>query len=117
MSNITAVVDKYIAIWHEPDSALRRQRIVELWTPDGVTSHRLLHCQGYEAIEERVANAHDKWVRTGGYVFQSRQNVVGHHNVGKFNWVMVPAGGGEPASVGFDFFILAQDGRIHSVYQ
>lgn len=117
MNNITAVVDQYMAVWHEPDPEIRRRRIAKLWTPDGVTCHRLLHCKGYDAIEERVANAYDKWIRAGGFIFQSRKNVVGHHNVGKFNWEMVPAGGGEIASVGFDFFILANDGRIQFNYQ
>src|SRR5262249_1212534 len=31
-----------------------------------------------------------------------------------FNWEMVPATGGEVASVGFEFFLLTEDGRIQS---
>ena len=92
------------------------KRIRELWTEDGATCHRLLDARGYKAIEARVAGAYEKWVRDGGFVFKARPNVICHHNVAKFNWEMVPASGGKVASVGFDFFILANDGRIHFDY-
>jgi len=116
MNNSTAVVERYMAVWNEPDVEVRRQRITELWGEDGGTYHKLLDARGYEAIEARVTSAYDKWVRTGDFVFKSLKNVVGHHNVVKFNWEMVPAGGGEAVSVGFDFLILANDGRIHFDY-
>ena len=112
MSNLTSVVNQYMAVWNEPDAAVRRKRIQELWPDDGATCHSLLDARGYDAIEARVRGAHEKWVCDGGYVFRACPNVVGHHNVTKFNWEMVPAKGGEVAAVGFDFFILTEDGRI-----
>ena len=116
MSNINSVVKQYMAVWNEPNATVRRQRIRDLWTENGSTCHRLLDARGYDAIEARVQDAHEKWVRDGGYVFRARPNVVGHHNVVKFNWEMVPATGGDIAAVGFDFFILTDDGRIQSDY-
>jgi hypothetical protein len=116
MSDLTSVVNRYMAVWNEPDVTIRLKRIRELWTEDGATCHRLLDARGYDVIEACVRDAHEKWVRDGGYVFKARPNVVEHHNVVKFNWEMVPANGGEIASVGFDFFILTDDGRIQSDY-
>ena len=116
MSDLTSVVNRYMAVWNEPDVTIRLKRIRELWTEDGATCHRLLDARGYDVIEACVRDAHEKWVRDGGYVFKARPNVVEHHNVAKFNWEMVPANGGEIASVGFDFFILTDDGRIQSDY-
>lgn len=116
MSNLTSVVNCYMAVWNEPDATIRRKLIQELWPEDGATCHRLLDARGHDAIEARVRDAHEKWVRDGGYVFRARPNVVGHHNVAKFNWEMLPAHGGEIVSVGFDFFILTDDGRIQSDY-
>jgi hypothetical protein len=33
------------------------------------------------------------------------------------NWVMTPRAGGEPISIGFEFLVLAADGRIRVAYQ
>lgn len=71
----------------------------------------------YEAIEARIAGAYEKWIRDGGFVFKARPNVVGHRNVAKFNWEMVPANGGQVAAAGFDFFVLGDAGRIRYDYQ
>lgn len=116
MHSIAELVDRYIAVWNEPDDEVRRKRIAELWVEDGGTYHKLIDARGYDAIEARVAGSHEKWVRTGGFIFKSLKNVVSHHNVAKFNWEMVPARGGEAASVGFDFLILDNDGRIRFDY-
>jgi hypothetical protein len=35
----------------------------------------------------------------------------------KFNWEMVPAGGGEAAAIGLEILILGPDGRIEADYQ
>lgn len=77
MEAMTDFVDRYVAVWNEPDADARRRSIATLWAPDGGTCYRLLDARGYEAIEARVASAHDKWVRTEGYVFRSRQRIVG----------------------------------------
>jgi hypothetical protein len=115
MSDLPSVVNRYLAVWNEPDATIRRKHIRELWTADGATCHRLLDARGYDAIAARVRDAHEQWVRAGGYIFRARPNVVGHHTVAKFNWEMVPANGGEIAAVGCDFFIL-DDGRLQSDY-
>ena len=35
----------------------------------------------------------------------------------KFAWEMVPREGGEVISLGRDFFLVDDDGRVHVVYQ
>lgn len=117
MSNASEFIDRYVAMWYEPDAARRRATIKELWAADGADVMRTLDARGYEAIEARVTTAHEKWVKQGGFVFRSLNNVASHHNVVKFNWEMVPAAGGKAEAVGFDFFILDGNGRIKLVYQ
>jgi hypothetical protein len=116
MSTLNSVINQYMAVWNEPNATVRRHRIRALWTEHGSTCHRLVDARGYDAIEARVRDAHKEWVRDGGYVFRARPNLVGHHHVAKFNWEMLPATGGESAAVGFDVFILTEDGRIQSDY-
>ena len=35
MSEINQLVDRYVAVWNEPDAELRRRSIAELWVEDG----------------------------------------------------------------------------------
>jgi hypothetical protein len=40
---------------------------------------------------------------------------VPRRNVARFQWQLVPAGGGEPVAIGFDVAVTAEDGRIEGV--
>ena len=111
------LIDRYTAIWNEPNADARRATVAALWTPEGATLHRLIEARGYEALEARVAGAYEKWVRDGGYVFRPRGNAVAHHDVVKFNWEMGPPSGDEIVSVGLEYCLLETDGRIRCAYQ
>ena len=117
MNNIEELVDRYIAVWNEPDAEARRKNIPTLWTEDGANLTKSLEARGYEALEARIASAHEKFVRTGGFVFKSMNRTESHHNVVTFHWIMVPAAGGEVAAAGVNFIILDDDGRIRCDYQ
>jgi hypothetical protein len=116
-SELNALVDRYIALWHEPDAELRRKRIAELWVEDGVQFTTSREIRGYKALEERVEAAHEEFVQTGGFIFRRSSDVNGHHNALTFHWEMVPAGGGEAAAVGTIFLLRSSDGRIRFDYQ
>ena len=117
MSNMNAFVEKYISIWNEPDRTARRLRIRELWVEDAHHLTKTLEAVGYDGIESRVAAAYEKWVKEKGCLFRLRDGVDGHHDTIKLRWEMLPASGGEVISVGFDFLVLADDGRIRTGYQ
>jgi hypothetical protein len=117
MSELNQLVNRYIALWHEPNVELRRQSITELWVEDGAQFTRLREIRGYQALVERVSTAYEKFVKTEGFLFRLSSDVDAHHNAVKFTWEMVPAGGGEAAAVGTIFLLLSDDGRIHLDYQ
>lgn len=117
VSKLNQLVDQYMALWHEPDAELRRKSIAELWVEDGAQFLRSREYRGYEALEERVASAHEEFVKKGGFVFKLSSDVKAHHDAVTFTWEMVPASGGEVAAVGTIFLLLNNDGRIHSDYQ
>lgn len=117
MSTLNAFVEKYISIWNEPDGIMRRQRIRELWVEDAHHLAKTLEAVGHDGIESRVTNAYDKWVKENGCVFRLRDGVDGHHGTVKLRWEMLPAASGDVISVGFDFLVLADDGRIRTGYQ
>src|SRR5580692_2385892 len=112
MCNAKALVERYVAVWNEPDAQARRKAIAALWTEDGAHYTKSMNVRGYDALEARVAGAYERFVGTGRYIFRAIDNVDCHHNTVKFNWTMVPAQGGDVESVGFEFFILSDDGRI-----
>ncbi|HET9373875.1 MAG TPA: nuclear transport factor 2 family protein [Chthoniobacterales bacterium] len=117
MNNIAEFIDRYVAVWNEPDTNLRRKSVIALWAEDGTNLTRTIEARGYEALEARVARAHEKWVKDEGFIFRPLNGVAHHHNVMTFRWEMVTAGGGEPATIGSELFILGKDGRIRFDYQ
>jgi hypothetical protein len=114
---ITQLVDRYIAIWHESDAERRRKSIADLWTEDGVQFTSSREIRGHKALEERVKAAHEKFVKTDGFLFKRQGEVQGHHDALKFTWEMVPANGGDVAATGTIFLLLSEDERIHLDYQ
>jgi hypothetical protein len=116
-SKLNELMDRYMALWHEPDAEQRRKRIAELWVEDGVqfTSQNAYH--GYKELEGRVESAHEQFVKQGGFVFKLAGAPQAHHNAVKFNWEMVPASGGEVAATGLIFLLLSDDGCIRFDYQ
>lgn len=117
MRELNELVNNYVAVWNEADPVLRRKAVSELWVEDGAHLTESLEARGHDAIEARIADAHEQFVLGGSFVFASSNEVVGHHNVVRFDWAMAPAGGGEAAAFGSDFLILDGDGRIRFDYQ
>lgn len=110
------LIERYLALWNEPDAVLRREAIAELWAEAGTYVSAQAEFRGHTAIDGAVGEAHDQLIGKG-YVFTSANNGVGHHNTVRFNRNMVPAGGGPVAAIVFDFFLLDDAGRILADYQ
>lgn len=117
MIDVNEFVDRYVGVWNEPDADARRKTITELWAEDGVEATESAEHRGHAAIEARVAEAYEEFVKAGGFVFTSANEATSHHNAIKFATHMVPASGGDIAWTGFIFVLLDQDGRIRYDYQ
>lgn len=117
MTNISIFVDRYIAVWNEADSNVRRRTIEALWQEDARHLSRTIEAIGHAGIESRITNAHERWVRDNGNVFRLCNGVDGHHGAIKLRWEMLPMSGGAAISVGLDFLLLGGDGRIQTGYQ
>jgi hypothetical protein len=124
---------RYIALWTEPDAESRRKAIQGLWVEGGAHILRppveireiaaglgfdstTLEAHGYDAIEVRVLRSYERFVASGLYTFEPVDNAVRLHNVVKFNWQTVPAGGGEAVGGGLEVLVLDDDGRIVTDY-
>ena len=128
------LVGRYVAVWSQPDAGLRRAAISELWAEDGVHilqppqeirqaaaglgfNSTALQARGHDALEVRVTRAYQEFLAPGQFTFTPRDNAARLGNVVKFNWDMVPTGGGEPAGAGLEILVLDEDGRIMTDYQ
>ncbi|MFE0376114.1 hypothetical protein ACFW1M_11100 [Streptomyces inhibens] len=115
--DVDQFVDRYIAVWNEPDPVARRRRIAEVWAADAVELTPEARYQGLEALEERVTSAHNQLVRDGGYLFRSAGDATAHHGAISFTTHMIPAAGGDIAWIGRAFAALDEDHRIRYEYQ
>jgi SnoaL-like domain len=109
-------VNRYIAVWNESDTDLRREGIAALWSDDGAYVDPSTEQHGYNAIETTVAKVHDEFAAKG-LVFMPANTTDGHHNLVRVDWKMFSAGRGEMAASGSDFLVLRDDRRISSDYR
>ncbi|MGW4199318.1 hypothetical protein [Streptomyces sp. NPDC005004] len=58
MSDMNKVASRYIAMWNEPDAALRRKATADLFAPDAVHYTHDQEVRGHHAREERVTTAY-----------------------------------------------------------
>jgi hypothetical protein len=74
----TGTVDRYVAVWNEPDPAARRSAIAGLWAPDGTEFVHEKQFRGHEELAARVTGAHEAFVATGKYAVTSAVDVTCH---------------------------------------
>jgi hypothetical protein len=117
MTEVMNIVQRYVAVWNEPAAHERARRIRALWAADGTSCYRLAEARGYAAIEARVTDSWNKWLREGNHIFRPRSDAVCHHNVLKVNWEMVTVPDYELKSTGLSFLVLNPNGCIQHDYQ
>jgi hypothetical protein len=112
---MTAALDlvrRYLATWNEDDSHARRAAIDDVWAEDGSYVDPLASVAGREEISALIGTLREQMP---GHDFRLLDGVDAHHNVARFSWELVPAGGGEAIAEGFDVAVMDTDGRIEHV--
>ena len=107
------MVERYIAVWNEPDADARSRAVAELWTQDGTYTDPLADVEGHEAIEAVISGAREQFP---GHLFKLIGDVDAHHDIVRFRWELVAEGGDESVVEGFDVAVAARDGRLSNVY-
>ena len=111
-------IERFVELWNEPDDETRRRTVEALFAPQGSNYAASLEATGYDEIEARVKRSYDKWVRDGGHRFRPAGTAVeAHHGAVRVGWEMVNVTSGEVASLGAEFLLLDDDGRIVSDHQ
>jgi hypothetical protein len=115
MASIDEMIRSYVASWNESDPAKRGLTIEKTWSPKGIYSNATAEFEGYDGIARAVTAAHDAFT-ANGFVF-TLAKVDTNHDAIRYRWEMVPAGGGEPDSIGTHVAIVGADGRLVSDHQ
>jgi hypothetical protein len=107
------LVERYLDIWNEPDADARRAAVADVYADAAQYVDPLVDVTGHDQISELIGAVQQQ---VPGHVFRlGDAGVDAHHNVARFSWELVPAGGGESLAIGFDVAVIEEDGRISSV--
>ena len=111
MTELTAVVDGYIAMWNETDPERRRSIIEQTWTADGSYVDPHAEVAGAEGIGALVAAVQEQFP---GHRFVLASGPDAHHDRVRFTWQLVGESGAAVAT-GLDVAVVADDGRLRAV--
>jgi hypothetical protein len=64
VSDLTELVDRYLAVWNEPDADARGRAVAELWTEGGGYTDPLAAVEGPAAINGLIGAAREQLTRT-----------------------------------------------------
>ena len=110
MMDVTQIIDTYLAIWNERDSAARRVLIGTTWMPDGLYLDPMLRGEGHDGIDAAIGGAQPLFP---GLNFRRTSEVDVHNDRLRFTWEL-GAEGEPPAMAGLDIGQIV-DGRLSSI--
>jgi hypothetical protein len=110
-------VDRYLAVWNDPDDEKRQLAVAELWAPDAALSHDHGVATGHAAIADLIGQS-SREIAAQGLVARRFGDADGHHEVLRMSWQLAPADrDGAPVTSGFEFLVLNENGQIQRDYQ
>lgn len=111
MQDAEQLVTQYIETFNETDADRRRAMLNALYAPDCTYTDPHVDLEGPEQIDGFIEQTHERFP---GVTFTLGGAVDAHHDQARFQWHAGPADAPD-AFIGFDV-IIAEDGRIRSVY-
>lgn len=115
-TTLNQLAERYVASLNEHDPAARRKIIDELWAQDGSYCNRLFVVSGRDMVDAIFGTAHDEYFAKG-FCFKSQNDASGNHNGVRFGWVLITAATGEVDTLGEEFLVLNDEGKIALDYQ
>jgi ketosteroid isomerase-like protein len=113
MTDITTIVNDYIAGWNEGDAGRRRTLVAQTYTEDARYLDPVMAGEGHDGIAAMIAGAQQQFP---GHRFVLADGPEAHHDRVRFTWHLVgPNGDGAPVAIGTDFARVAEDGRLADV--
>lgn len=117
MESPSSLAGRYVAVWNETDAELRRSQIADLWITQGRHYVGDRQVEGYDALERRVRESHEKNVRDNGNRFRAADDARRVHDTVVFHSEMLPANGDTILARGLEFLVVDGSGKIVADYQ
>ncbi len=114
-TDITILLDRYVAAWNEADPERRRAAVTRLYAGDACIVTPGVEVNGRAAIVEHIGQVFAEFVGTSGNRFR-RAASTGHHRSALIRWELT-GGGEQVAGAGLNVLILGPDGRIGADHQ
>jgi hypothetical protein len=111
----TDVVDRYMAVWSEPDPDARHAAVAGLWAADGTEFLDGQQIRGHEELTARVARAYEAFVASGKYAITFADDVAWHDDIATFT-AQLTAPGGEIDWTARVFLLLGPGNLIQEDY-
>jgi hypothetical protein len=110
-TDITAIVDAYLATWNEPDAATRAALVEQAWAVDGRYVDPLQELTGHEELGTLAPTLDQHYP---GHRISRTSDVDAHHNVVRFGWDLTAADG-TVVIAGIDVGVVGEDGRLKGI--
>ena len=107
-TDVTAIVDAYLAGLTETDPARRMALIRQAWTEDAHFVDPLFDVQGHGGLDELAAGVIAQYP---GHTFRRTSGVDAHHDLLRYGFEFV-APDGSVVVTGLDVGVVAPDGRL-----
>ena len=117
--DIDRIVERYVAVWSEPDAAARGRAVAELWAPDGTEFVEGARFRGHDGLVDRLAEAYGLFVASGEYRVTHDDHVTVHGDIVVLTIQLTYARGPRADQVAWAarvFLVLDDDGRIAQDY-
>ena len=109
MSHAEDLAQRYVHIWNETDPVIAGPQSPDSGSRTARTHVRTREVHGHAELETRVSTSHQTNVAERHYRFELAGGVEQLREMVKFNWRMVPDGGGAIAATGLIVLLLADD--------
>lgn len=106
-SDITSLIDRYCAVWNEPDQEQRKVLLEAVWAEQASYTDPRADTVGADELLAHIAKIRAS--RPGAKIVRTTA-VDLHHGVARFGWRVIEADG-TPLPEGIDFVELAPDGE------
>ena len=117
MTDIDALIARYVAMFNEPDPDQRRALVATVFAEGALNATRANEWRGREALFERVSRSHAVSNVEGGCYFTPFGAPVSHHGAARFRWRMLTQGTDAVRAEGIEFLLLDEAGLIREDYQ
>jgi len=108
----TAVADRHLAAYGEPDPIRRRALLEAAWVPAGtLTDPPLDAATGHDELDELFTTVQSHYP---DHRFRRRTDVDVHHDFGRYGWDLISPDG-TVVFTGVDVVDFAPDGRLARV--